>query len=82
MPSLSRADKKRLHKWLRWQHRRSCPRKIGHDTKESARAHIDSLVREQGELRAALNIYRCLACGKLHVGHAPLYPVQARLRRK
>lgn len=77
------AEAKRLRKWLRWQHKKSCPRKIQHATKESALAHVDRLVNEQGEQRAALTIYPCLVCGKLHVGHTPLFlPEKMKKRRR
>lgn len=82
MTTLSRAETKRFRKWLRWQQRRSCPHKIAHENRESARAHIERLVREQGEQRAALVIYHCLVCDKLHVGHGALFPFGWQTRRR
>lgn len=57
--------------WLRESNRFTCSPKIGHDSEEEAQAHLDALVVSRGESREGLNIYRCLECHKLHIGHAP-----------
>jgi hypothetical protein len=64
--------------WLRENHRFSCPPKIGHDTEQEAQVHLDSLVIHKGESREGLNIYRCLECHMLHVGHKISLETRAR----
>lgn len=64
----------RVKKWLRWKQKQSCPGKIRHEDEEAAKAHIERLVKQEGEARAALAYYRCNVCHKFHVGHVALFP--------
>lgn len=45
----------------------ACDNKIGHDSRDDAQIHINSLYNS-GKARYRLNVYKCRYCGKFHVG--------------
>ena len=48
--------------------RRACRNKKAHLSRSGAEDHMNRLIREGAE-PYTLSVYRCLSCGRYHVGH-------------
>lgn len=48
--------------------RRSCSRKVRHETADQARAAMSALTRTKG-WTGHMQVYRCRFCGGYHFGH-------------